>query len=181
MAEESQQTTARRTVLAGVGVVGVAGVLAACSSSGGSSSAAGAASTPAAAPSSSPAGGDTSSAPAGGASSSAPAGGSSSSAAGGSGGGTVLAATSDIPVGGGKVFADHKVVVTQPSTGTFKAFTAVCTHAGCTVSSVAGGTINCPCHGSKFHIADGSVAGGPAPSALAAETIAVSNGKITLS
>jgi Rieske Fe-S protein len=172
MAEESQQTTARRTVLAGVGVVGAAGVLAACGSSGSSSSAAGAASTPAADPSSSAAGGDTSSAPAGGAS---------SSAAGGSGGGTVLGATSDIPEGGGKVFADHKVVVTQPSTGTFKAFTAVCTHAGCTVSSVSGGTINCPCHGSKFHIADGSVAGGPAPSPLSAATIAVNNGQITLS
>ncbi|MEY9842719.1 Rieske (2Fe-2S) protein [Streptacidiphilus sp. EB103A] len=180
MAEESQQTTARRTVLAGVGVVGVAGVLAACGSSGSSSSAAGAASTPAADASSSPASSDTSSAPAAGASSSSPAA-ASSSAAGGSAGGTVLAATSDIPEGGGKVFADHKVVVTQPSAGTFKAFTAVCTHAGCTVSSVSGGTINCPCHGSKFHIADGSVAGGPAPSPLAAQTIAVSGGQIKLS
>lgn len=172
MAEESQQTTARRTVLAGVGVVGAAGVLAACGSSGSSSSAAGAASTPAADPSTTAAGGDTSSAPAGG---------SSSSAAGGSGGGTVLGATSEIPEGGGKVFADQKVVVTQPSAGTFKAFTAICTHMGCTVGSVSGGTINCPCHGSKFHIADGSVAGGPAPSPLAAETIAVSGGQITLS
>ena len=172
MAEESQQTTARRTVLAGVGVVGAAGVLAACGSSGSSSSAAGAASTPAADPTTAAAGGDTSSAPAAGAS---------SSAAGGSGGGTPLGATSEIPEGGGKVFADQKVVVTQPSTGTFKAFTAICTHMGCTVGSVADGTINCPCHGSKFHIADGSVAGGPAPSPLAAETIAVSNGHITLS
>ncbi|WP_042393069.1 Rieske (2Fe-2S) protein [Streptacidiphilus carbonis] len=177
MAEESTKTsTARRTVLAGVGVVGAAGVLAACgsSSSGGSASAAGGASTPAADPTTAAAGGATSSAPAAG-------GGGSSSAAGGSGGGTALAATSDIPVGGGKVFADKKVVVTQPTAGEFKAFTAVCTHMGCTVGSVSGGTINCPCHGSAFHIADGTVAKGPAPSPLSAETIAVANGKITLS
>src|SRR5438445_330336 len=73
-----------------------------------------------------------------------------------------VGATADVPVGGGKVFADKQVVVTQPAQGTFAAFSAVCTHQGCTVDSVANGTINCPCHGSKFKIADGSVATGPA-------------------
>jgi Rieske Fe-S protein len=76
--------------------------------------------------------------------------------------GPALAQIADIPVGGGKVFADQKVVVTQPSAGTVKAFSAVCTHAGCTVSEVSDGTINCACHGSKFRVADGSVAAGPA-------------------
>ncbi len=99
---------------------------------------------------------------------------------GGSQGGGTLGATADIPEGGGKVFAGQKVVVTQPKQGEFKCFTAVCTHQGCTVSAVRDGTIDCPCHGSRFHIEDGSVAGGPAPSALAPRRISVSGGEITL-
>ncbi|MFK8910021.1 Rieske (2Fe-2S) protein [Streptomyces sp. YS-3] len=95
-------------------------------------------------------------------------------------GGGVLGRTADIPVGGGKVFADRKVVVTQPEAGTFKAFSAVCTHQGCTVKDVSGGTINCPCHGSKYRVADASVAAGPAPRPLAAERITVENGSIRL-
>ncbi|MEV6873270.1 Rieske (2Fe-2S) protein [Amycolatopsis sp. NPDC051128] len=96
------------------------------------------------------------------------------------GGGTELGAAGDVPVGGGKVFADKQVVVTQPAAGTFAAFSAICTHQGCTVDSVADGTINCPCHGSKFKIADGSVANGPAAQPLAKKTITVAGGKITL-
>ena len=78
-----------------------------------------------------------------------------------------LASTADIPVGGGKVLADKKIVITQPQAGSFDAFTAVCTHQGCIVGSVTGGTINCPCHGSKFNITNGSVVNGPAASPLA--------------
>jgi Rieske Fe-S protein len=84
-----------------------------------------------------------------------------------------LALTSDVPAGGGKILADKKIVITQPRAGSFQAFTAVCTHQGCTVSSVSGGTINCPCHGSKFSLTNGSVVAGPAPSALAPVSIKV--------
>ncbi|MFI5804259.1 Rieske (2Fe-2S) protein [Streptomyces sp. NPDC051561] len=91
-----------------------------------------------------------------------------------------LATTSEIPVGGGKVFKDEKVVVTQPEAGSFKAFSAVCTHQGCTVADVSGGTINCPCHGSKFRPADGSVAGGPAPQPLPPRAITVEKNAIRL-
>ena len=106
-------------------------------------------------------------------------------AAGGSGtgassGGTVLAKTSDIPVGEGKIFADKSVVVTQPTAGTFKAFSSTCTHAGCTVNKVANGLIQCPCHGSKYSVTDGSVKAGPAPQPLPAQNISVSGGNITL-
>ncbi|MFG2575552.1 Rieske (2Fe-2S) protein [Streptomyces sp. NPDC048481] len=95
-------------------------------------------------------------------------------------GGGELAKTADIPVGGGKIFADEKVVVTQPTKDDFKAFSAICTHQGCTVSSVADGVIHCPCHGSEFRVADGSVARGPASVPLPAEKITVARGTISL-
>ncbi|MER7933781.1 DUF6529 family protein [Streptomyces sp. NPDC094471] len=94
--------------------------------------------------------------------------------------GKALAQTSQIPEGGGMIFKDQKVVVTQPKKGEFKAFSAICTHEGCTVAQVADGTIDCPCHGSRFHIADGSVAHGPATRPLPAESITVSGNSITL-
>ncbi|MDQ0682853.1 Rieske Fe-S protein [Streptomyces achromogenes] len=94
--------------------------------------------------------------------------------------GQELTKTSDIPVGGGKIFADEKVVVTQPTKDDFKAFSAVCTHQGCTVATIADGLIHCPCHQSEFRIADGSVARGPAPKPLPPEQITVAGGAIRL-
>jgi len=76
-----------------------------------------------------------------------------------------LATKADIPVGGGVVFADAGVVITQPEAGTFHGFTIVCTHQGCQVNAVTD-TIDCPCHGSKYSIEDGSVVAGPAPAPL---------------
>lgn len=100
------------------------------------------------------------------------------------GGGTTsagaFAKTADIPAGGGKIFQAENVVITQPTAGTFIGLSAVCTHAGCTVASVSGGTINCACHGSKFGIADGSVVRGPAGQPLPAAKITVSQGQISL-
>jgi Rieske Fe-S protein len=98
----------------------------------------------------------------------------------GSGSSGGLAPTSAIPVGGGKVFDKQQVVVTQPTQGQFKAFSAVCTHMGCLVTDVSDGVIQCPCHGSQFSIKDGSVQGGPAPRPLPGERITVANGEITL-
>jgi Rieske Fe-S protein len=86
----------------------------------------------------------------------------------------------DIPVGGGQIRTDEKVVITQPTAGSYKAFTAVCTHQGCLVASIADGMIVCPCHGSTFSISDGSVTGGPAPAPLAPAPITVSGATITL-
>jgi len=159
--QEPQRDTraTRRGVLAGVGLVGLAGAVSACSSGGSSSSPAGAASA--------------STAPA-----SAPG---SASAAAGTGSATgALATTSEIPVGSGKIFTAEKVVVTQPTSGDFKAFSAVCTHMGCIVSQISNGTIDCPCHGSQYSIKDGAVVAGPAPSPLPAEPIKLSGTSIVL-
>jgi Rieske Fe-S protein len=77
------------------------------------------------------------------------------------GGPDVLVAAADVPVGGGVVLGDQNVVVTQPQKGTFEGFSATCTHQGCILASVNGGTINCGCHGSRFSITDGSNVAGP--------------------
>ncbi|MGW8885435.1 Rieske (2Fe-2S) protein [Streptomyces sp. NPDC055749] len=95
-------------------------------------------------------------------------------------GGEVLAKTTDIPEGGGMVFADQGVVVTQPKAGEFKAFSSKCTHQGCSVKGISGGVINCPCHGSTFDAETGTVTGGPATQPLPAKAIKVEGGSISL-
>lgn len=94
-------------------------------------------------------------------------------------GGAVLASAADVPVGGCLVVPDAKVVVTQPTEGDFKAFTAVCTHQGCLVETSTDGEIPCPCHASRFSLEDGSPLGGPATAALAAVEITVDGDSIT--
>lgn len=91
-----------------------------------------------------------------------------------------IVATSKVPVGGGVVIADDKVVVVQPKTGEFLGWSAICTHQGCTVSSVSGGLIHCPCHGSAYSIEDGSVQGGPAPKPLPKVAVKVQGGQVDL-
>lgn len=81
--------------------------------------------------------------------------------------GTELTTVDEVPVGGGVILGEVRVVVTQPSEGEFKAFTAVCPHQANTVTSVADGVIECSHHGSSFSAATGAVEGGPAPSPLA--------------
>ena len=94
-------------------------------------------------------------------------------------GGGELTTTADIPEGGGAIFEDEGVVVTQPAAGEFKGFTNICTHQGCPVADVTD-TINCSCHGSMFSLADGSPQGGPATSALAEVAISVDGDSISL-
>jgi Rieske Fe-S protein len=91
-----------------------------------------------------------------------------------------LGPAADIPVGGGRIYADRQIVVTQPAANDFKAFNAKCTHAGCTVSKVENGLILCPCHGSAFSITDGSVRNGPATKPLKPANITVDAGQIRL-
>ncbi|MFC5943527.1 Rieske (2Fe-2S) protein [Micromonospora harpali] len=91
-----------------------------------------------------------------------------------------LAAVADLPAGGGRILADRGVVLTRPTQETVKAYSATCTHAGCTVTRDDGGTIVCGCHNSKFDIADGSVRGGPAGSPLPPVAVSVRDGQVLL-
>jgi Rieske Fe-S protein len=95
--------------------------------------------------------------------------------------GPVTVPVGDIPVGGGKVFEAQQVVVAQPVAGTFRAFTAICTHQGCVVLGVENGKITCPCHQSEFSAMDGSVTRGPAITPLPAKTVTRSGDTLTVS
>jgi Rieske Fe-S protein len=152
---ETQDLPVRRTVLAGIGAAGVAAALAGCGGSGDNGSGTG---TPPPAGAASP--GDTAS-------------------PGGDTGDVIK--TTDIPVGGGKIYDTANIVVTQPTAGQFKAFSATCTHQGCQVASVQAGAIHCPCHGSQYSIVDGSVKVGPAPRPLPAKSVSVTGDQISVS
>ncbi|MFB8776036.1 Rieske (2Fe-2S) protein [Streptomyces broussonetiae] len=137
---------ARRAVIAAAGAAGIAAALTACGSE--DDSGAGTGTEVDAGAGSSQSGGE-----------------------GGAAGGTVIARTSEIPEGGGKVIGD--VVVVQPTAGEYKAFSSKCTHQGCAVKDITEGVIICPCHDSRFSAADGSVQKGPATQPLAAAEITV--------
>lgn len=92
--------------------------------------------------------------------------------------GTTLATTDEVPVGGGIVLTDAGVVLTQPTASTFLAFSAVCTHQGAGLNTVSDEGIECPLHGSRFAIEDGSVTRGPATEALAEVAVTVEGDQI---
>jgi nitrite reductase/ring-hydroxylating ferredoxin subunit len=96
--------------------------------------------------------------------------------------GTTMVALADVPVGGGLISPDPPVVITQPTAGEARAFSAICTHEGCLVGSVENNEIICPCHGARFSATDGSVLQGPAQEALAPAVVVVdANGNVVLS
>jgi Rieske Fe-S protein len=140
----------RRGVLLGAGALGAGAVLTACGGQNPSTSASQSNSTETTAPTSG-----------------------SASASGG-------VNVSQVPVGGGIIVQNQDAAVTQPQAGAFKAFSATCTHQGCIVGSVSDGTINCPCHGSKFNITDGSVVNGPATLPLPPKTVMVTGDILTI-
>ncbi len=151
MTDQNESPTSRRALFAGAGAVGAATLLAAC---GGSE-------TPS---TSSTTSGTTQSTP----------------TTGGDGTPTVLAKKSDIPVGGGKIFGEEGVVITQPTAGNFKGFSSLCTHQQCVLSSISNGNIVCGCHQSQFSVTDGSVKKGPATQALPAKTLKIDGDDISV-
>jgi Rieske Fe-S protein len=146
----------RRFVLLGAGAAGATCLLAACGSDSSSTNSNGEdfSNNPAPAGSEGPAGGDDA----------------------GSTGGSALAAVADVPEGGGVIKGD--LVITQPTAGQFKAFSKVCTHAGCDVNKIDAGVISCPCHNSKFSIETGEPTGGPATKPLAETQVKVDGDNI---
>lgn len=92
--------------------------------------------------------------------------------------GVELALTSEVPVGGGIILTDEKIVITQPTEGDFQAFTAVCTHQGLLVTSVEDGTIHCANHGSSYDATSGDATGGPASGPLASVAITMDGDRI---
>lgn len=93
-----------------------------------------------------------------------------------------IVALSSIPVGQAVAAnLDGKpIVVGRPTDSTAVAFSAVCTHQGCTVN-VNGATLNCPCHGSAFNALTGAVERGPATANLPAVAVSVSGGTVVAS
>jgi len=87
--------------------------------------------------------------------------------------------TSDVPLEGGVILDEQKIVVVQPEAGTFAAFTAVCPHQGCLVTSVQANEIICACHDSRFSAIDGSVLRGPAQQGLTTAALSVDGSQIT--
>ncbi|MEV7648531.1 Rieske (2Fe-2S) protein [Arthrobacter sp. NPDC089319] len=74
----------------------------------------------------------------------------------------------------------QKVLVYRPAEETVEAFSAICTHQGCTVAP-AGAEFHCPCHGSVYSAQDGTVLDGPAPKPLQRFAAAIDGDWITVS
>jgi Rieske Fe-S protein len=89
-----------------------------------------------------------------------------------------LAAVADIPAGSGLILSGPKVVLTKEAGGTVHAFSSICTHQGCPVDKVSGGTIQCPCHGSQFDATTGKVVHGPAGRPLPTVAVTVRDGEV---
>jgi thiosulfate dehydrogenase (quinone) large subunit len=85
--------------------------------------------------------------------------------------GTLIGPAVDVPVGGAASFTDPAqqvpALVVQVVRGQFRAFSAVCPHAGCTVQfDGTNDVFACPCHGSVFNATTGAVLQGPATTGL---------------
>jgi Rieske Fe-S protein len=94
--------------------------------------------------------------------------------------GSPIVALDKVPVGGAVAAKDpngQPIIVAQPQTGTAVAFSAKCTHMGCTVAP-SGDKLNCPCHGSVYQAATGEVVNGPAPRALDKFSVKVVDGEV---
>jgi Rieske Fe-S protein len=85
-----------------------------------------------------------------------------------------------VPVGGAvsaKSPDGKPIIVAQPSAGQAEAFSAKCTHMGCTVAP-SGAKLQCPCHGSQFDALTGKVDHGPAKAPLASFPVKVEGGSV---
>ncbi|HEU5266916.1 MAG TPA: TQO small subunit DoxD, partial [Jatrophihabitans sp.] len=82
--------------------------------------------------------------------------------------GTAIGTTAQVPVGQARQFTDpasgSPAWLVHPSGSTFVAFSAICTHAGCTVQyDTSAVQFVCPCHGGVYDARTGKVLQGPPP------------------
>ncbi|MFI7340775.1 Rieske 2Fe-2S domain-containing protein [Streptomyces sp. NPDC050085] len=89
-----------------------------------------------------------------------------------------LGAADEVPGGGAKLFRDEHVVVSRTQGGQYKAFSTICTHAGCPIAMLKGTELTCNCHGSKFDAVTGKVLHAPATVPLEELSVKVEGGKI---
>jgi len=97
--------------------------------------------------------------------------------------GSYIGLASEVPVKGASQFTDPAqgipAYVVQPSEGSFVAFSAICTHMGCTVGFFQPELqFRCPCHGSIYSATTGAVIQGPATVPLPSVAIEDSDGKL---
>ncbi|HEY5185352.1 MAG TPA: Rieske 2Fe-2S domain-containing protein [Actinomycetes bacterium] len=94
--------------------------------------------------------------------------------------GVVIMPMSSVPVGSAQPFTDPQTggpaYLLQPKAGVFRAYSAVCTHQGCTVSPDSNG-FACPCHGAMYD-SSGNVISGPAPQPLQSISVVVVDGQV---
>jgi thiosulfate dehydrogenase [quinone] large subunit len=92
-----------------------------------------------------------------------------------------LGRSSQLQPGSGATYRDpadgNPDIVVRGPTGRLAAFSAVCTHAGCTVG-YQNGQLVCPCHGGAFDATSGAVLSGPPSQALAARRVVETGGDI---
>ncbi|MEU0964023.1 Rieske 2Fe-2S domain-containing protein [Streptomyces sp. NPDC005917] len=89
-----------------------------------------------------------------------------------------LGAESEVAKGGAKLYPEHNVVASRSADGALKAYSTICTHAGCPINKLQGTTLVCPCHGSEFDAVTGKVVRPPATEPLNELPVKVANGRI---
>ncbi|WP_405454475.1 Rieske (2Fe-2S) protein [Streptomyces achromogenes] len=89
-----------------------------------------------------------------------------------------LGKESEVAKGGAKLYRDHNVVVSRGQDGGLKAYSTICTHAGCPINKLEGTTLICPCHGSRFDAVTGKVVAAPATEPLTELAVKATDGRI---
>ncbi|MBU6532558.1 Rieske (2Fe-2S) protein [Streptomyces sp. NPDC057245] len=92
-----------------------------------------------------------------------------------------LGADGEVTKGATKLYRDANVVVSRAGDGSLKAFSTVCTHAGCPIKKLEGTKLVCPCHGSEFDARTGEVLHAPATTPLIELPVEVKQGRIVAS